>query len=211
MSRPPVDSIGRDAIAAAIGGLVAVSVVAARMTPPAGAIADRYSTLAAILLAATVLTTLVVSHDRLDRPGRLAAVVVLMATGMAWYGGRLWVHERYFDYLVAQQKAELELRSVELAGDIGNFLRTRGLAAPPRPQPASWNRDEEAILRYEQETSVLYEGQFGAQVRRTRQMFAMRGLTDRDLDAFFRGPASAFEIDVIAKRLRVLAHRLERS
>jgi hypothetical protein len=78
-----VDAIGRSAVAAAIGGLVMVTIVADRLTPPAGAIADRYSTLAAILIVATVLTTLVVSRERLDRPGRLAAVVVLLATGMA--------------------------------------------------------------------------------------------------------------------------------
>ena len=72
VNRIRLDAIGRDAVAAAVGGLVMVSVVAARMTPPAGAIADRYSTLAAILVFATVLTILVVSHDRLDRPGRLA-------------------------------------------------------------------------------------------------------------------------------------------
>ena len=211
MARVRMDTIGREAVAAAVGGLVMVSIVAARMTPPAGAIADRCSTLAAILIAATVLTVLVVSHDRLDRPGRLAAVVVLLATGMAWYSGRLWVHERYFDYLVAQQKTDLELRSVELAGDIANFLRERALAAPPRPQPATWERDEVAVLRYEQETSLRYEAAFGTPVRRTRQLFAMRGLTDRDLDAFYRHPSSAFEIDVIARRLAALAHRLERS
>jgi hypothetical protein len=42
-------------------------------------------------------------------------------------------------------------------------------------------------------------------------MLAQRGLIDRDLDAFYRGPANAFQIDVIAKKLTVLAHRLERT
>ena len=68
-----------------------------------------------------------------------------------------------------------------------------------------------ALLRYEQETSALFEAKFGLQVRGTRQMFSLRGLTDRDLDAFYRRPSNAFEIDVIARRLAVLAHRLERS
>jgi hypothetical protein len=57
----------------------------------------------------------------------------------------------------------------------------------------------------------LYEAEFGAAVRRTRDLFALRGLTDRDLDAFYRRPASAFDIGVIARRLAVLAHRLERT
>jgi hypothetical protein len=211
VTRPTVDAIGRTALAAVVGGLVMVTVVADRMTPPAGAIADSYSTLAAILIVATVLTILVASRQRLDRPGRLAAVVVLLATGITWYSSRQWVHERQFDYLVMLQKTDLELASVELSGDIVNFLRARARTAPPRPQPATWERDENAVLRYEQETSMLFEAEFGARVRALRDLFAQRRLIDRDLDAFFRRPSSSFEIGVIAARLAVLAHRLERS
>jgi hypothetical protein len=205
-----VSVIGRTAAGAAIGGLVSVTIIAARLTPPAGAIADRYATLAAILITASVLTTLVASHRRLDRPGRLLAVVVLLVTGVAWYEGRVWVHEKQFDYLVAEQKTDLELRSVELAGDIENFLRERGRGAPPRPRPATWDHDVDAVLRYEQDTSLLFEAEFGPQVRRAREMFRLRGLIDRDFDAFYRQPANAFQIDIIARRLTVLAHRLER-
>jgi len=211
VARTSIDAIGRAAVGAAIGGLVMVTVVADRMTPPAGAIADRYSTLAAILIVATVLTTLVASHGELDRPGRLAAVVVLLATGMAWYSGRQWVHEKYFNYLVDQQRTNLELGAVELSGDIGHFLRDSASTAPPPPKPLTWEHDEEAVLRYEQDTSVLFEAQFGPQVRKVREMFSLRGLIDRDLDAFYLRPSSAFEIDVIARRLAVLARRLERT
>ena len=157
--RTRFDDVGRDAIVAAIGGLTMVAVVAARMTPPATLIADRYSTLAAILMSATVVTALVAMHDRMERPGRLLAVVLLGATAMAWYSGRLWVHEKQFDYLVDQQKAELEWRTVELYGDLANFLRSRAVAGPPPPRPDSWDRDENAVLTYEQETSLLYRGQ----------------------------------------------------
>ncbi len=209
--RTRFDDVGRDAIVAAIGGLTMVAVVAARMTPPATLIADRYSTLAAILMSATVVTALVAMHDRMERPGRLLAVVLLGATAMAWYSGRLWVHEKQFDYLVDQQKAELEWRTVELYGDLANFLRSRAVAGPPPPRPDSWDRDENAVLTYEQETSLLYEAKYGVPVRRTRERFARRGLTDRDLDAFYRHPSSAFEIGVIARRLAVLARRLEKS
>ena len=211
VTRPTLDAVGRTAIAAAVGGLVMVTIVADRMTPPAGAIADTYSTLAAILVIATVLTALFASRQRLGRPGRLAAVVVLLATGTAWYSGRLWVHEKQFDYLVVQQKTDLELRSLELSGDIVNFLRQRARGAPPRPRPATWDRDEDAVFRYEQETAIRFEAEFGAAVRATRQMFAQRRLVDRDLDAFYRRPSSAFEISVIAERLVVLARRLERT
>lgn len=211
MQRTSPEMIGRTAIAALIGGLTIVAIVAARLTPPAGAIADRYSTLAAIIVVATVLTLLITQRDRLGRPGRLAAVVTLLATGMAWYSGRQWVHEKYFDYLVTEQKAELETMGVELSGEIGNFLRDRAAGAPPRPRPASWDRDEAEVFRYEQETSVMFEQRFGLQVRRTRDMFSLRGLRDRDLDNFYVRPSNAFQIDVIARRLAVLAHRLERT
>jgi len=211
VARTSVDAAGRAAVGAAIGGLVMVTLVADRMTPPAGAIADRYSTLAAILIVATVLTALVASRGELGRPGRLAAVVILLATGMAWYSGRQWVHEKYFDYLVAEQKSNLNLSATELSGDIGRFLRSRARTAPSPPKPATWERDEEAVLRYEQDTSLLFEAQFGVQVRRMRELFSLRGLIDRDLDAFYLHPSSAFEIDVIARRLAVLAHRLERT
>ena len=204
-----LDALGRDAVAAAIGGLVMVAVVAARMSPPASAIADRYSTLAAILAVATLVTVLVVA--RLDRPGRLRAVVLLLVTGMGWYSSRQFVHEKYFDYLVTQQKTNLDLGCIELAGDIANFLRERASLAPPRPQPATWDHDVDALLLYEQETSALFEGEFGAQVRQTRQMMAQRGFIDRDLDAFYRRPANAFQITVVARRLAALAHRLEKS
>ena len=211
VTRVPLDAIARTAVAAAIGGLVMVTVVAARMMPPTGAIADRYSTLAAILITATVLTTMVIAHERLERPGRLVRVVLLLATGMGWYSGRLWVHEKQFDYLVAQQKTDLDLRTVELSGDIVNFLHERALTAPPRPKSATWDHDVDAVLRYEQETSLLFEVEFGLQVRRTREMLALRGLIDRDLDAFYRGPANAFQIEIVAKKLASLARRLERS
>jgi hypothetical protein len=211
VTRTSIDAVGRAALGAAIGGLVMVTVVADRMTPPAGAIADRYSTMAAILIVATVLTTLVAARGELGRPGRLAAVVILLATGMSWYSGRLWVHEKYFNYLVAQQKTELELDAVELSGDIGHFLRARAETAPPRPRPPTWERDEEAVLRYEQDTALLFEAQFGPQVRRIREMFSLRGLIDRDFEAFYRNPSNAFQIGVVSRRLTVLAHRLERT
>jgi hypothetical protein len=205
------EQLARTALAATIGGLVMVTVVADRLTPPAYNIADQYSTFAAILIVATVVTTLIVSRARLGRPGRLAAVVILIATGMMWYSARLWVHEKEFDYLVAQQKNDLEIRGLELSGDIVNFLRRRARTAPARPQPATWERDEAAVFRYEQETAQLYEEQFAPTVRRIRGMLAQRGLTDRDLDTFARHPSTAFEIGVIAERLAVLSRRIERT
>src|SRR5664279_3210390 len=80
-----VNALGRSTVAAAIGGLVAVALAAATLTPPAVAIADRYLTLAAIVAAATILTAVVMSRHLLDRERRLIALVLLVATGMGWY------------------------------------------------------------------------------------------------------------------------------
>ena len=204
-------SLRASALASAIGSLLAVALAAATLTPPAVVIADRYLTLAAIVAAATILTAVIMSRELLDRERRLIALVLLVGTGMGWYSGRLWVHEKQFDYLVASQKNDLRLGIIELAGDIDIFLRERAKGAPPRPAPATWERDMETVLRYEEETAALYEIRFGAQVRRTRDILALEQLTDRDLDVFYKRPANPFQIDVVAKRLIVLAHRLERT
>jgi hypothetical protein len=42
-------------------------------------------------------------------------------------------------------------------------------------------------------------------------MFSLRGLIDRDFEAFYRNPSNAFQIGVVSRRLTVLAHRLERT
>jgi hypothetical protein len=130
---------------------------------------------------------------------------------MAWYSGRLWVHEKMFDYLVLEQKTELHLRIVELSGDMELFLRERARQAPPKPAPATWDRDVQRVLLYEAETAQLFEVQFGPQVRKTREILALERVTDRDFDAFYRRPANAFQINVIAERLLVLAKRLEKT
>jgi hypothetical protein len=198
-------------VATAIGGLLLVVLAAARISPPAVAIADRYLTLAAILATATILTAVITSRHAFDRERRLLAMVLLVSTGMGWYSGRLWVHEKLFDYLVDEQKTELRLRMVELSGDIVIFLRERAEHAPPRPSPATWERDVERVLQYESDTANLYEQRFGPQVRKTREILALEQLTDRDFDAFYRRPANAFQMNVIAEKLIVLARRLDRT
>jgi len=179
--------------------------------PPAVAIADQYLTLTAILVGATVVTAAATAQQRLDRPQRLATVVILLVAAGVWYAARLSVHEKQFDYLVASQHRQLELAAIELAGDIEIFVRDRAAVAPPRPSPATWDRDAAAVLAFDDDTSRRFAQRFGAQVRRTRELFALEGFTDRDLDAFYRAPANAFQIAVVATRLASLAHRLERA
>ena len=102
-----------------------------------------------------------------------------------------------------------DAHATQLSGDIVNFLRERAPGAPRHPAPATWDRDVAAVLRYEAEDVELFNQMFGPQVRRTRQLFDLEGLTDRDLDAFYRHPANAFQISVIAQRLAALARRLK--
>lgn len=210
MVRARLDSLYALTAASAIAGCAAVAVAAAALTPPAVAIADRYLTLTAILVGATVVTTVATLRRTLDRPERLAAVAVVLAAAGAWYAARLWVHEKQFDYLVSAQQRQLELSALELAGDIENFVRQRAAQAPRRPGPATWDHDVAAMLAFDNETSALFAAQFGPHVRRTRELFVLEGLTDRDFDAFYRNPANAFQIDVVARRLGALAQRLHR-
>jgi len=188
-----------------------VAATAAALTPPAVAIADRYLTLTAILVGATIVTAAATAKRRLGREQRLGAVVLLLVAIGCSYAARLWVHEKQFDYLVGAQQRQLELAAVELAGDIENFVRERAAQAPPAPSPDTWDRDVATMLAFEDETSRRFERRFGGQVRRTRELFALEGLTDRDLDAFYRAPANAFQIGVVATRLAGLAHRLARA
>ena len=197
------------AVAAAVFGCAAVALTAAKLTPPAVPIADRYLTLTAVFIVAAVLSAIGSSATALDRPERLAAVVALLATAGAWYAAQVAVHEKQFDYLVAWQKTQLEMAAVELSGDIVNFLNRRSHDAPPRPSPATWDRDVEAVLQFEEATSVEFAAAFGARVRRTRDLLALEGLRDADLDAFYRRPANAFQIDVVARKLLALARRLQ--
>jgi hypothetical protein len=103
--------------------------------------------------------------------------------------------------------ARCALQATQLSGDIVNFLRQRAVSAPRHPAPATWDRDVAAVLQYEAEDVELFDRMFGPQVRRTRQLFDLEGLTERDLDAFYRHPANAFQMNIIAQKLAALARR----
>lgn len=201
-------AVYKAAVAAAVLACGAVALTAAELTPPAVPMADRFLAITAILIVAAVLAAVGSAPRALERPERLAAVVVLLATAGAWYSARLAVHEKQFTYLVAWQKSQLRMAALEVSGDVLNFLSRRAREAPARPAPATWDRDVDAILRFEDETSAEFEASFGARVRRTRDLLAIEGLRDPDLDAFYRHPANAFQIDVVARRLAALAGRL---
>ena len=185
-------------------GVVAASAVLAialRLNQPAFDVAQSCVSIIAILIAAKVLAWVAVSGAGFGREERLLAFVMLASTGLGWIGAGDWVDERAFDFRVAQQKAELARALHDTSLRITEFCNARDQMAPPRPRPATWQQDVDAFERFETDTVSAYERRFGARVRAAHDLASLRGLRDRDLDAFFRHPANEFQMRVIAKKL----------
>ncbi len=188
----------------------ATAVYALRIDPPAFDVARSCATIAAVLLAARVLTWVAVSGAAFGREERLLAFVMLAAVALGWIGSGDWMEERAFDYRAAQQKADLMQTLHETSLRITQFCNARDRLAPPRPRPATWQEDVDAFDRFESETVRAYERRFGARVRAVHDLASLRGLRDRDLDAFFRHPANEFQMRVIAKKLDGFSDTLAR-
>ncbi|MBZ5560774.1 MAG: hypothetical protein LAO77_26260 [Acidobacteriia bacterium] len=196
-------------IGPAVATLVALVAIALRFSaPPAGEIALTSLGGLALLLVVKLAVRTIVSPEAFGREERMFTFVMLLTIGMGWYATRQWIFERQFDRLVTEQQTQLKLGVVELSGHILNFLEARRREAPPPPQPATWDRDELAILRFDADTGRRFDARFGAQVLTARNLLAMRGLIDRDLDRFYRHPGDAFHIRIVATRLRALGDRV---
>ena len=198
------------AVGAAVATAGTCGILALRVDPPAFPVASSCLLIVAVALAVRLLAWVAVSGATFGREERLVAFVALLAIGLGWLGAREWIAERDFDYRAAQQKADLVFALRDLSSRIDGFASTRDRVAPPRPRPATWQTDEDRIERFEDETVVQYERQFGARVRTARNLVAIRGVTDRDFDTFYRHPANEFQIRVIAKKLETFATRLSR-
>ena len=186
---------------AAIGAASAGIVIAFRLTPPAFDVARICTTIIAVVFAAKVLVWAGVSGASFGREERLLAFVMLASTALGWIGAGEAIGERAFDYRASEQKAELMRALHDTSVRITQFCDARDQQAPPRPRPATWQRDIDAFDRFESETVRAYERRFGARVRTAHDLASLRGLRDRDFDAFFRHPANEFQMRVIAKRL----------
>jgi len=196
------------AIGAGVGVAAMFFVTALRMAPPAFDVARSCIAIVAALLAVKVLAWVAVAGARFGREERLLAFVMLAACGLGWIGTGEWIEERAFDYRAAQQRDELMRALHDTAVRLTQFCDTRDRMAPPHPRPATWQRDEDAFDRFESETVDVYERRFGARVRAAHDLASLRGLRDRDLDAFFRHPANEFQMRVIAKKLDGFAGKL---
>ena len=188
--------------------LIAFGEIGARVSPPATDVSIWCFGAAAVLLILKLMLWITSSHRTFGRPDRLAAFVMLCAIGMAWYASRQWVHERQFDYLVAAQNADLRLTVAQLSAEIGAFVAERGRHAPPPPRPATWDQDEAAYSRYETDTVVAFERQFGKQVRAAHDIFGLLGIRDKDFEVFYAHPANVFQMRIIAAKLTTLAARV---
>jgi 3-oxoacyl-[acyl-carrier-protein] synthase III len=187
-----------------------VFVYALRLPQPAFDVARACAVVIAALLAAKVLAWVAVSGANFGREERLLAFVMLASAGLGWIGAGEWVDERAFDFRVAEQRADLSQALHDTSMRITQFCNSRDLVAPPRPRPATWEQDMDAFARFETETVRVYERRFGARVRAAHDLASLRGLRDRDLDAFFRHPANEFQMRVIAKKLDGFSSSLAR-
>ena len=185
-------------------GLAAASVclaIALRLNPPAFDVARRCTAALAVILAVKVLEWVAISGASFGREERLLAFVSLAAVALSWIGSGDWIAERAFDYRAAQQKTELMRALHDTSVRILRFVDARDRLAPPRPRPATWQEDVNAIDRFESEGAAAYESRFGARVRTAHDLATLRGLRDRDFDAFFRHPANEFQMRIVAKKL----------
>jgi len=185
-------------------GVLAASTFAAvafRISAPAFDVAKSCVAIVAGLLAAKVLVWVAVDGARFGREERLLAFVMLAACGLGWIGTSEWINERAFDARVAEQKLQLMRALHDTAQRLTQFVDARDVVAPPHPRPATWEHDVDTFDRFEEETVAIYERRFGARVRAAHDLASLRGLRDRDLDAFFRHPANEFQMRVIAKKL----------
>jgi hypothetical protein len=195
---------------AAIGAASALIAVAFRLTPPAFDVVRLCTTIIAVAIAAKVLAWAAVSGATFGREERLLAFVMLASTALGWMGAGEAIGERAFDYRASEQRAELMRALHDTSVRLTQFCDARDELAPPRPRPATWQRDVDALERFESDTVRAYERRFGARVRAEHDLASLRGLRDRDLDAFFRHPANEFQMRVIAKKLDVFSGKLAR-
>jgi hypothetical protein len=188
--------------------LLVLGEIGARLAPPAADVSTWCFGSAAVLLTLKLLCWIAGEHGSFGRQERLAAFVMLVTIAMSWYGVTQWLHEREFDYVVSAQNADLKMTAAQLSASILAFLAERGRHAPHRPQPATWNQDEAAFASYETEMVDTYERRFGKQTRTVHDVLRQLGLRDRDLDTFYANPANAFQMQVVAMKLAVLAAKV---
>lgn len=188
--------------------LVVLAEVGARISPLPVNLVLWCFTSAALVLLAKLAVWVATSYPTFTRDERLIVVIVILAVAGSWYAARMWVFERQFDDLVSTQNMNYKLTLNELSGRILVFVSDRTRDAPGAPRPETWDRDETAILRYQQDIQTEFEATFGPQVRAAHDVLAEFGLTDRDFERFYRHPADTFEMRIIATKLAFYSSKI---
>jgi len=106
------------------------------------------------------------------------------------------------------QPVGLKERAIRLSADILSFLTQRQAGEPPLPRRETWDQDVQAEIRYMQQTMALYSQTFAAKVIAMRDELARKGITDKELDAFYEHPTNPIGIRIVAEHLGALAERL---
>ena len=180
--------------------------LALRLTPPAFDVGARWC---ALVLAVLVVSrccrgAAAISGAGFGREEQLLAFVGLAAVALGWLGSGDWIADRAFDYRAAQQKAEFMRALHDTSVRIVQFVNERDCSSRrPRPRSGDVRRQDvcAASIASRSEMATAYEGRFGARVRTAHDVATLRGLRDRDFDAFFRHPANEFQIRIVAKKL----------
>jgi len=193
-----------------VSAAVVFASLAVRAEPPAPDVAARCATAAAILLLIKMIAVVARSKADAGREARLLTFVVFVAIVMGWFGAERAIADAAFDYQVRAQKAALVSSARDLSREVLAFVESRRRLAPPRPRPATWDADEAAWFRFETGTAEQYNRRFGARVRVAHDLMTLRGMRDADFDAFYRLPANDFQMDVVSRKLALLADRLAR-
>ena len=185
---------------------------ATHVRPTAGDAARLCVAMAAGLLLVNLFAWAARDGARFGREQRLLAFVVFAAVAMGAHFAREGIAEREFDTIVDQQRQQLAGSAADLSREIIAYVNGRARLAPPPPQAAAtWEDDEARWAEFDAETVVGYAPRFARRVGTARAALTFRSLRDRDLDALYQQPRSAFEIRMIGERLGVLAERLQRS
>jgi hypothetical protein len=188
--------------------LIAFGEIGGRMVPPALDVASWSFGAAAVLLTIKLVFWISSSYAAFDRQKRLAAFVALMTIAGGWYAADEWVHERQFDYIVFAQNTTVKMEAAQLSATILAFVAEQSHHAPPAPRPATWNEDEAALARYEDDMAEAYERRFGKPTRTTHDVLRQLGIRDRDFDVFYAHPANAFQMRIVGMKLAALAARV---
>lgn len=193
-----------------IGAAATLGVAASRLRPPAPDVAVRCLTVVSVLLLAKLVAWVGTAGDTFGREQRLLTFVLFLSIAFSWVALRQDIGEAAFDYQVNSQKRNLAVAARTLSWQLTGFLEDRRRAAPPPPNPATWEGDTALIGRFEAETVRRYEHRFGPSVRTAHALLSLRGMRDRDFDTFFKSPANEFQMRVIAAKMAFLAEKLDR-